>query len=312
MAAIEARGLTREYGSIRALVGLDLDVAPGEIYGLLGPNGAGKSTLVRILATLLLPTGGSARVGGVDVAEDPARVRPLIGLALQEAALDPNQTGRELLELQGRLYGLRRDEIRRRMGEVTELVGIGPAIDRRIGTYSGGMRRRLDLGAAIVHNPAILFLDEPTTGLDPDSRHRVWAEIERLNAELGMTILLTTQYLEEADRLAGRVGILRDGALIAEGPPGELKRSFGGEVVVVRLTDPDHVPDLTGLDGVGGVEVTDTGIICSVDDGASSLGPIAVALAEAGVAVDSIELRSPTLEEVFLRLTTEPGVDDDH
>ena len=212
--AITTEGLVRRFGTKAAVDGVDLAIREGEIYGFLGPNGAGKSSLVRVLCTLLRPSEGRAQVAGYDVAEQPAEVRVRIGVALQEAALDERQTGRELLVLQGRLYGLRSVEIKRRLMEVLDLVDIGPAIDRRIGTYSGGMKRRLDLAAALIHNPKVLFLDEPTTGLDPASRANVWAEVRRLNIELGMTIFLTTQYLEEADELADRVGI------ISEGPPG--------------------------------------------------------------------------------------------
>src|SRR5207302_6109028 len=207
----------------------------GEIYGFLGPNGAGKSTTVRMLCTLLAPTAGRAVVAGYDVATEPGHVRLRSGVALQEAALDPKQTGEELLRLQGRLYGLSRGEIEQRLAELTELVDIGDALRRPISTYSGGMRRRLDLAAALVHNPDVLFLDEPTTGLDPASRMRVWEEVRRLNAELGMTIFLTTQYLEEADELAHRVGIINAGRIVAEGTPPDLKRSVGNDLIVARI-----------------------------------------------------------------------------
>src|SRR3954454_4411762 len=222
-AAVLTEGLERRFGDNMAVAGVDLSVAPGEIYGFLGPNGAGKSTTVRMLCTLLLPTGGRAEVAGHDVATAPDAVRLRIGVALQDAALDDKQTGRELLRLQGRLYGLHREEIDRRLADLSHLIDIGSALDDRIGTYSGGMKRRLDLAAALVHNPDVLFLDEPTTGLDPVSRARVWDEVRRLNEELGMTIFLTTQYLEEADELADRVGIIDRGTLVAEGSPDELK-----------------------------------------------------------------------------------------
>src|ERR1700676_3244954 len=233
-AAVLTKGLVRRFGSLTAVGGLDLEVRPGEIYGFLGPNGAGKSTLLRVLCTLLRPSAGRALVAGHDVVEEPQEVRFRIGAALQEAALDDRQSGRELLSLQGRLYGLRSSEIRIRLGEVLDLVDIGDAIDRRIGTYSGGMKRRLDLAAALMNNPEVLFLDEPTTGLDPTSRASVWSEVRRLNSELGMTIFLTTQYLEEADELADRVGIISRGRLVAEGPPEVLKRSIGQDTIVVE------------------------------------------------------------------------------
>ena len=233
--AIEARVLARRFGDTEAVAGVDLTVASGEIYGFLGPNGAGKSTTVRMLTTLLRPTAGTARVAGFDVGTEPEKVRLRIGVALQEAALDPKQTGRELLDLQGRLYGLSRAERHRRVDELLELVAIGDAIDRRIATYSGGMKRRLDLAAALVHQPEVLFLDEPTTGLDPTSRAAVWSEVRYLNEELGITIFLTTQYLEEADALANRVGIIALGKLVAEGTPAELKRSIGSDVIIAKV-----------------------------------------------------------------------------
>src|ERR1700733_11647197 len=233
--AIEAAGLTRYYDERLAVDHLDLCVGLGEIYGFLGPNGAGKSTAVRMLCTLLRPSAGTARVAGLDVTQEPVEVRRRIGVALQDAALDDGQTGRELLLLQGRLYGLSMREVRGRLDEVLDLVAIGDAIDRRIKTYSGGMKRRLDLAASLVHGPEVLFLDEPTTGLDPQSRFTVWSEVRHLNAELSMTIFLTTQYLEEADGLADRVGILAGGRLVAQGSPAELKRSRGQDLVIVEV-----------------------------------------------------------------------------
>ena len=219
-AALQTRDLTRRFGDTVAVDGVNLEVAPGEIYGFLGPNGAGKSTTVRMLTTLLLPSAGTASVAGFDVRHEADKVRLRIGVALQEAALDPKQTGRELLDLQGRLYGLGAGQRRDRIDDLLLLVDIGEAIDHRIGTYSGGMKRRLDLAAALVHEPEVLFLDEPTTGLDPSSRAAVWDEVRRLNEQRGTTIFLTTQYLEEADALADRVGIIARGHIVAEGTPG--------------------------------------------------------------------------------------------
>jgi ABC-2 type transport system ATP-binding protein len=226
-AAIEARGLTRTFkGGIEAVRGIDLDVTKGEVFGFLGPNGAGKTTTVRMLCTLLPPTEGSARVAGVDVIEDPAEVRRRIGVALQEIGLDPVQTGRELLELQCGLYRIKRPEARIRVDELLELVGLVEAADRRTKTYSGGMKRRLDLASALVHSPEVLFLDEPTTGLDPASRLTIWEEVRRINAA-GTTVFLTTQYLEEADRLCDRLAIIDSGAIVVEGTPDELKAKTG-------------------------------------------------------------------------------------
>ena len=305
-AAIEAHALARAFGDKRAVDGVDLSVAAGEIYGFLGPNGAGKSTTVRILTTLLVPTGGSARVAGFDVATDAEKVRLRIGVALQDAALDGKQTGRELLDLQGRLYGLTKPERTQRLTELLALVDIGDAIDDRINTYSGGMKRRLDLAAALVHQPDVLFLDEPTTGLDPTSRAAVWAEVRYLNQELGMTIFLTTQYLEEADALANRVGIIAHGKLVAEGRPTELKRSIGSDLIVARVAagTAAHVAELMGhLAEVDRAEASDDEVVMSVAHGAAAISPVAVALAEAGVAVEGLTLRTPTLDDVFLHMT---------
>ena len=264
-AAVVTKDLVRRFGSLTAVDGLNLEVGRGEIYGFLGPNGAGKSTLLRVLCTLLRPSAGHAIVAGHDVVDEPQEVRFRIGVALQEAALDDRQSGRELLSLQGRLYGLTTSEIRIRLDDVLDLVDIGDAIDRRIGTYSGGMKRRLDLAAALMHNPEVLFLDEPTTGLDPISRASVWSEVRRLNAELGMTIFLTTQYLEEADELADRVGIISRGRLVAEGPPDVLKRSVGRDFIVVDTegADPTALATLRRLDVVDGVSKTDDRITIS-------------------------------------------------
>ncbi|MEY4175321.1 MAG: hypothetical protein RI900_2486 [Actinomycetota bacterium] len=304
--AIEARSLVRRFGDTEAVNGVDLSIATGEIYGFLGPNGAGKSTTVRMLCTLLAPTGGTARVAGFDVASEAEKVRLRIGVALQEAALDPKQTGRELLDLQGRLYGLTKAERARRLEELLDLVAIGDAIDRRISTYSGGMKRRLDLAAALVHQPQVLFLDEPTTGLDPTSRAAVWAEVRHLNRDLGMTIFLTTQYLEEADALAHRVGIIANGRLVAEGTPDELKRSVGSDVVIARVangTGPAVAAAVQHLQQVQRVEVSGDEVVMSVSHGPTAISPVALALAEAGVAVEGLTLRTPTLDDVFLHIT---------
>ena len=303
--AITATDLARSFGDNHAVAGIDLDIARGEIYGLLGPNGAGKSTTVRMLCTLLGPTGGTATVAGHDVVTDPGAVRLRIGAALQEAALDPRQTGLQLLRLQGRLYGLTTDEADRRVAALTTMIDIGDAIDRPIDTYSGGMKRRLDLAAALVHNPEVLFLDEPTTGLDPVSRTRVWEEVRHLNEQLGMTILLTTQYLEEADSLAHRVGIIDGGRLVAEGTPSELKRRVADDLIVARI-DGDAQQAGAALSEVPAIRVVDTNdveVMIAATDGAASIGPVAVALAAAGVVLRDLTLRTPTLDDVFLEMT---------
>jgi len=316
--AITTEGLVRTYDGVPAVDGLDLDIRQGEIYGFLGPNGAGKSTTVRMLCTLLAPTAGRAVVAGHDVAAEPGKVRLAIGVALQDAALDPKQTGVELLRLQGRLYGLSRGEIDQRLEELTELVDIGEALHKPISTYSGGMRRRLDLAAALVHNPEVLFLDEPTTGLDPVSRARVWDEVRRLNDELGMTIFLTTQYLEEADELADRVGIINAGRLVAEGTPEELKHNIGDDVIVARVDgDPAAaLATLVDVDGVNAVDASGSEVVVTAANGAATIGPVAVALDNAGIALRDLTLRTPTLDDVFLELTgthirSDEGTDQD-
>jgi ABC-2 type transport system ATP-binding protein len=303
--AIRCEGLVREFETFTAVAGVDLDVAAGEIYGFLGPNGAGKSTTVRMLCTLLSPTRGHASVAGFDVVDAPGAVRLRIGVALQDAALDPRQTGTELLLLQCRLYGMSRADAHRRVAELGELIDLEDALDRRIGTYSGGMKRRLDLAASLVHNPQVLFLDEPTTGLDPVSRARVWDEVRRLNDTLGMTIFLTTQYLEEADALAGRVGIIDHGKIVAEGTPTELKRSIGSDVIIARV-DGDAAglcPIVQHLDGVAAVEAHRDELKVTTDDGPATISPVAVALSNCGVPIRDLTLRTPTLDDVFLELT---------
>jgi ABC-2 type transport system ATP-binding protein len=303
--AITTQGLIRRFGTTTAVDAVDLDIGRGEIYGFLGPNGAGKSTLVRMLCTLLRPSAGTATVAGYDVVDHPEKVRVRIGVALQEAALDDRQTGRELLVLQGRLYGLRPAEIKRRLVEVLDLVDIGRAIDRRIGTYSGGMKRRLDLAAALIHNPQVLFLDEPTTGLDPASRASVWAEVHRLNSELGMTIFLTTQYLEEADALADRVGVIAGGRLVAEGSPDALKHSIGRDLIVAEVAghDPGALARLLALPGIDDVSAEEGRVTISTSNGPTTLSPIALSLGEGGLEVKSLTLRTPTLDDVFAELT---------
>ena len=330
MAAIEARGLVRRFDDFTAVDGVDLEVRPGEVYGFLGPNGAGKSTLVKMLVTLLAPTVGSASVAGFDVVDRPDEVRLRIGVALQDASLDELQTGSELLRLQGRFYGLSREDVQRRYDDLVRLVDIGDQIDDRVKTYSGGMKRRLDLALALVHDPEVPFLDEPTTGLDPISRQAVWDEVRRLNGEAGLTVFLTTQYLEEADVLADRVGIISGGRLAAEGTPGDLKRSVGEDLVVVTVDgDAESARrTLTDLDGVDGVELRGAEgdetreVVVQTRDGAATLSPVAVALSRAGddgaqVRVRALEMRTPTLDDVFLdvtgrRLDAESGGDVRH
>jgi ABC-2 type transport system ATP-binding protein len=306
--AVVVESLEREFkGGIRAVDGLDLKVARGEIYGFLGPNGAGKTTTVRILTTLLRPTGGRAWVAGCDVVSEADAVRRAIGVALQEAAIDPLMTGRELLQMQGALHGLRGAQARERGATLLDRVGLVHAADRRVGDYSGGMRRRLDLALALVHRPDVLFLDEPTTGLDITSRTALWREVRALNDE-GTTVFLTTQYLEEAEQLADRVGIINDGTLVAEGTPGELKAHVGYPMIHVELVDPETAGRAReALSPLGKVEAADPNMPCRVDipakGGNSALAPVVRALDEAGVEVGSIEVVSPSLDDVFLSVT---------
>ena len=299
------QGITRRFGEVLAVDKIDLAIPRGEIYGFLGPNGAGKTTVVRMLITLLMPTDGRATVAGFDLVSQPNDIRLRIGAALQDAALDPKQTGRELLRLQGWLYGISRKDVDTRLEELSNLVDIGDAIDRFIGTYSGGMKRRLDLAAALIHNPEVLFLDEPTTGLDPISRNRVWDEVNRINRELGVTIFLTTQYLEEADALAHRVGIINRGKLVVEGTPTALKRSMGSDIIIAKVGGQGELARqaLAGLDSVSDTEVTGNEVVIQVANGAASISDVALALARQEVKVDEIILRTPTLDDVFLRFT---------
>jgi ABC-2 type transport system ATP-binding protein len=306
VAAIETQHLAREFeGGIKAVDGVDLAVAEGEIYGFLGPNGAGKTTTVRMLTTLLQPTGGRAIVAGFDVAQDPSAVRRKIGVALQEAALDPLMTGRELLQLQATLHGLPKKEGQERGQWLLDRVGLTLAADRRVGTYSGGMRRRLDLASALIHRPRILFLDEPTTGLDPVSRRAIWEEVRKLNAE-GTTVFLTTQYLEEADQLADRVGIISGGKLVAEGTPTALKTEVGKphlELVLVEQAGKERqAEDVLARFGRP-LPARDGTLMVELEHGSSEVGPIVVALNQAGLDVESLDFVQPTLDDVFVNKT---------
>jgi ABC-2 type transport system ATP-binding protein len=304
--AIEVQGLVREFRKgPRAVDGIDLVVAPGEIYGFLGPNGAGKSTTVLMLTTLLPPTAGRASVGGYDIVRQSAQVRASIGAALQEAALDPILTGREHLILQATLQGLPSRERRSRAQALLQRVGLTEAADRRVGGYSGGMKRRLDLALALVHSPRILFLDEPTTGLDPQSRAALWEEVARLAHEDGMTVFLTTQYLEEADVLAGRIGIIDHGKIVAEGTPTQLKAEIGSPSVEVKPTDlqaTDRVAEQ--LAGFGEMRRNGQGsVIVQLPGGESQLAEIIRLLDQADLRLESLTLHQPSLDDVFLAKT---------
>ncbi len=303
--AIYTKGVVRTFGPVRAVDGVDLGVHQGEIFGFLGPNGAGKTTVIRMLITLLTPTAGEIRVAGYDVVREPNEVRLRIGAAQQDASLDNKQTGRELLRLQGRLYGLSRREADRRIAELSDLVDIGTAMDRMIATYSGGMKRRLDLAAALIHKPQVLFLDEPTTGLDPVSRSRIWEEVRDINSGLGVTIFLTTQYLEEADALAHRVGIIDRGRLAVQGAPADLKRALGSDLIVIKVDGEvtAAVQALESIPQVSRVDVHGQEVTVSVSNGAALISAVALALDHGGARVQELTLRTPTLDDVFLKVT---------
>jgi ABC-2 type transport system ATP-binding protein len=303
MPAIEARGLERTFGDVRAVAGVDLDVTEGEIYAFLGPNGAGKTTIVRMLTTLLRPTAGTARVAGFDVVTDAGKVRRVIGVALQEAALDPLMTGRELIRLQATLHGLPREEGRLRADALLQRVDLVEAADRQVGTYSGGMRRRLDLASALVHRPSLLFLDEPTTGLDPVSRRTIWEEVQKLNEE-GTTVFLTTQYLEEADKLADRVGIIDFGRIVAEDTPDHLKAQIGDPHLEIKLMDGamEQAEAIVARFGKP-MPSRDGAVLVELEGGASAVAPVVRALDEAGLTVEALDLVEPSLDDVFVAKT---------
>jgi daunorubicin resistance ABC transporter ATP-binding subunit len=304
---IATEGIGKSYGSTIALANVDIAVAPGTVLGLLGRNGAGKTTLVRILATLLKADAGRATIAGVDVGRDPQSVRSLIGLAGQFASVDENLRGRENLELVGRLYGLRRGEARRRAQEVLERLGLAQVGNQLVRTYSGGMRRRLDLGASLVGRPAVLIMDEPTTGLDPSTRLQLWALIEEFVSE-GTTVLLTTQYLEEADRLADRIVVIELGRVIASGTPDELKQHVGGDVLEVRATSTHDVERLVRLlDGLGSghptADLREQRVTLPTTERVQTLLAAARRIDDAGIRVEDIGVRRPSLDDVFLALT---------
>lgn len=308
MLAIEAIGLTKHFSpDIRAVDGIDLAVEEGQIFGFLGQNGSGKTTTVRMLTTLLKPTAGTARVAGLDVQREPAAVRRRVGVALQEVGLDELQTGRELLVLQGRLFGLSGAAARERASQLLEVVGLSDAADRPVQGYSGGMKRRLDLACALVNEPRVVFLDEPTTGLDPISRETVWRYVEVLNRERGVTFFLTTQYLEEADRLAHTVAIMERGRIVAAGSPAELKARIGADAVT--LTFEDEAAAMRGeatlgrFEGVQRVLRAGNEVVVYLANGAAAVAAIVRALDDAGAPAQSLVLQQPTLDDVFLQVT---------
>ncbi|OUV78099.1 MAG: daunorubicin ABC transporter ATP-binding protein [Acidimicrobiaceae bacterium TMED130] len=301
---IEAEDLTRVFGDLTAVNSINLSVNEGEVFGFLGPNGAGKSTAVRMLTTLLKPSDGSAKVSGYDVATEANMVRKNIGVALQDAAIDPLMTGNELLKLQAVLHGIPRQEGRARCAELLERVGLTAAGDKRVGTYSGGMRRRLDLALSLVHRPKVLFLDEPTTGLDPTSRVALWEEVRTLNKEIGTTVFLTTQYLEEADQLAQRIAIIDNGRIVREGSPATLKAGVGAPTLRVDITDADFVAAKEIMNKLGEERPARKGrIAIGLDGGTRAITAVLKALEDQDIEVQHVELDEPSLDDVFADAT---------
>jgi ABC-2 type transport system ATP-binding protein len=309
--AVEATGLVKSFGDVRAVDGVDLSVGRGSVYGVLGPNGAGKTTTIRMLATLLRPDAGTARVLGYDIVEEGDAVRALVSLTGQLASVDEDLNGRENLVLLGRLLGLRRNDAKSRATELLEAFGLAEAAGRLVKHYSGGMRRRLDIAASLVVTPELMFLDEPTTGLDPRSRNQVW-DIIRALAHEGTTILLCTQYLEEADRLADGIALIDHGKVIAEGTPGQLKKSVGSGALHVRLLDPGQRPEAAGVLerelGTVHLEADPAALSCPCPDADRAAEAVA-ALARSRVRIAEFTLGQPSLDEAFLALTGRPAED---
>jgi ABC-2 type transport system ATP-binding protein len=305
VAAVEVRDLTKRYpGDVRALDGVGFTVPTGTVFGLLGPNGAGKSTTMKILTTLARPDSGTVRIAGLDVVAEPRLVRRVIGCVTQRSGVDPAATGRENLTLQGRLHGMSRAELARRVDELVELLDVGAVAERVAGGYSGGTKRKLDIAMSLIHRPRVLFLDEPTTGLDPEIRSEIWEHIARLARQERLTILLTTHYLEEADRLADRVSILDRGRVVAEGSPSRLKDELNGDAVVVELVEPGMVGAarraLGGLTLVREVVAEGCAVRARVDDAAVAVPQVLAALTADGVAAASVSVAMPSLHDVYL------------
>ncbi|MEX2247722.1 MAG: ATP-binding cassette domain-containing protein [Dehalococcoidia bacterium] len=309
MAAIFAEGLVKHFPpDVHAVDGIDLSIDEGQVFGFLGANGSGKTTTVRMLTTLLRPTAGRAQVLGLDVGADATEVRRSVGVALQEAGLDDMQTGRELLQLQARLYELPPGAVKQRVQQLLRIVDLEDAADRRIKTYSGGMKRRLDLAAALVHRPKVVFLDEPTTGLDPISREAIWRYVVELNREDGVTFFLTTQYLEEADRLAHDVAIMDRGRIVAQGSPAVLKSSIASDVVTLRIDGGEDERSraeaiVRRFEGVEEVRVVADSIVVYVREGSAAISKLVLLLAEESLRAREVTLAQPTLDDVFLRKT---------
>ncbi|MEO9253987.1 MAG: ATP-binding cassette domain-containing protein [Tepidiformaceae bacterium] len=309
MSAIVAENLVKHFGlEIRAVDGIDLDIPEGQVFGFLGQNGSGKTTTVRMLATLIKPTSGSASVAGVDVLANPAGVRRCIGVALQEVGLDELQTGRELISLQSRLFGIGGAETKKRVAELLEVVTLTDAADRPLKTYSGGMKRRLDLACALVHRPSVIFLDEPTTGLDPVTRDAVWRYVQDLNVNDGVTFFLTTQYMDEADRLTHDIAIMDAGKIVARGSPAELKAQIGADAITLTFAGGQQAlgeaePILRRFEGAEDVRVVENELVLYIRNGASMVANVVRALDDANLPIAQLRLTHPTLDDVFLRAT---------
>ena len=314
-AVIDVRDLVKVYpGGTRAVDGVDFAVRQGEFFGFLGPNGAGKSTALKILSTLLKKTSGFVSVAGHDVDRAPEQIRRSVGVAMQTAGLDDLAKAHDFLTLQGRLYGLNSSDAKARSAELLEFIGLSNVAQKKIGTFSGGMRRRLDLVATLVHRPNVLFLDEPTTGLDPQSRFTLWDHLRRLNSEEGVTIILTTQMMDEADRLCGRLAIIDRGKIVAEGSPRSLKEEVGGDVVTIAVTEPETAEERETLIGraqalmdeleyVSSTAHVQDGLAVTVQNGGSAVPGLLRLLAENDVPVSNLSVASPTLDDVFLQHT---------
>jgi ABC-2 type transport system ATP-binding protein len=316
MDAIAVEDLRKRYRDVQALDGVTFGVRAGEVFGLLGPNGAGKSTTVRVLTTLTKPDSGRALVAGHDVVRHPNRARLELGYVPQDSGVDRDATGRENLMLQGRIYGLRRSALRSRVQELLELVGLTDAAERVVRGYSGGMKRRLDIALGLVHRPSVLFLDEPTTGLDPEARAAMWVEVERLAVQESLTILLTTHYLEEADQLADRLAIVSRGQVVVEGTPDELKRGLQGELVTVELHDTngraaDAVEIVDRFPGARETKLDGAHLRTRVPDGAQAIPTLLASLDSAGIAVASVTTSRPSLDDVYLHYTGREFAADD-
>lgn len=300
---------TFKKGNVQAVKDVSFEVEEGEFFAFLGPNGAGKSTTVQILTTLINATSGKAEVAGHDVIQDPEKVRRYIGVALQETGVDPDLTGREMIELQANIFGFRKEDGKKRAQELLEIVQLTEAAERRIGNYSGGMRRRLDLALTLVNEPKILFLDEPTTGLDPSNRMAIWEELRRLNEEVGTTIFLTTQYLEEADSLAHRISIINDGEIVATGTPKELKAQIGNDLITLTLKDENQqsqaVEYLRGQMTDVDVISRQNKVLIYVEEGTKQLLEVVRLFDQEGYEIEDIQLSSPTLDDIFLKITSE-------